>query len=144
MWLVSKSKYVFEQVSMTIKLIPGDSAGTVTAFYVCNHPRYCIFCQVLFIKVCTVIPNGIIFRWAQMQWQSAMNLISSSWGTGRGSYTYIVQTYVYAWGKGDKRAKGEPLLWSLWSIPLSTPFYGTVTILCEYHPHILQTFNSIK
>lgn len=33
----SKSKYLFGKVSIQIKLVEGDSAGTVTAFYVRIH-----------------------------------------------------------------------------------------------------------
>lgn len=31
----SKSKYLYGKVAVQIKLVEGDSAGTVTAFYVC-------------------------------------------------------------------------------------------------------------
>jgi len=33
----SKSKYMFGKVTIQIKLVEGDSAGTVTAFYVSKH-----------------------------------------------------------------------------------------------------------
>ncbi|GJQ95869.1 probable xyloglucan endotransglucosylase/hydrolase protein 7 [Tanacetum coccineum] len=72
----SKSQYLFGRVSMKIKLIPGDSAGTVTAFYMNSDTDQ--------------VRDELDFEFLG----------------NRTGQPYSVQTNVYAHGKGDREQSG--------------------------------------
>ncbi|KAK9054167.1 hypothetical protein SSX86_025244 [Deinandra increscens subsp. villosa] len=71
----SKKKYLFGLVSMKIKLIPGDSAGTVTAFYMNSDTDQ--------------VRDELDFEFLG----------------NRTGQPYSVQTNVYAHGKGDREQR---------------------------------------
>ncbi|KAI3810280.1 hypothetical protein L1987_19891 [Smallanthus sonchifolius] len=73
----SKNEYLFGRFDMQLKLVPGDSAGTVTTFYVS------VSYLILFPSLSLMVPD--------------FEFLGNSTGN-----PYTIHTNVYSQGKGDK------------------------------------------
>lgn len=107
----SKGSYLFGHFSMQIKMVPGDSAGTVTAFYVrviflflflihwvISSNTWCAYICLLLIYICD---NKL-----QLSSQnSEHDEIDFEFLGNRSGQPYILQTNVFTGGKGDREQR---------------------------------------
>ena len=101
----SKGTYLFGHFSMHIKMVPGDSAGTVTAFYV--SITYFISTSFNpFLFLCKRQDLNFCFCELQLSSQnSEHDEIDFEFLGNRSGQPYILQTNVYSGGKGDREQR---------------------------------------
>jgi xyloglucan:xyloglucosyl transferase TCH4 len=118
----SKNEYLFGKIDMQLKLVPGNSAGTVTAYYVSflNINDYFEYRNLTFarsvINLCWFINFQLQSKgsaWDEIDFEFLGNLSGDP---------YILHTNVYSQGKGDKEQQ-----FYLWFDP--TADFHTYSIL---------------
>jgi xyloglucan:xyloglucosyl transferase len=115
----SKGRYLFGSIGMGIKLVPGNSAGTVTAYYVSSSTLTPLLTSVL--QSCLSTEIVVIFMQLssggghhdEMDFEFLGNLPGEP---------YILQTNVFAKGKGGREQRI-----TLWFDP--TADYHTYSLL---------------
>ena len=126
----SKNEYLFGKIDMQLKLVPGNSAGTVTAYYV-SSPAISSFASIFYNTILFIysmlqgILIYIIFLCVNLQLSSK----GSTWdeidfeflGNLSGD-PYIIHTNVFSQGKGNKEQQ-----FYLWFDP--TADFHTYSIL---------------
>ena len=119
----SNQMFLFGQIDMQIKLVPGDSAGTVVAYYVCD----------LFLLTCCVLLLYYCFSW--MLWHCVLQLTSDQPNRDELDFeflgnvdgkAYILQTNVFADGFDNREERIN-----LWFDP--TEDFHTYSILWNLH-----------
>jgi len=111
----SKGSYLFGHFSMNIKMVPGDSAGTVTAFYVGAKWKKAFD---LLLNLLTLLGDSVVcveyacecdlcYGWnLQLSSQNAEHdEIDFEFLGNRTGQPYILQTNVFTGGKGDREQR---------------------------------------
>ncbi|KAI3465900.1 hypothetical protein Pfo_022563 [Paulownia fortunei] len=108
----SKNEYLFGRFDLQLKLVPGNSAGTVTTFFV-SFSFTKLTCHPILIIM--IIYSTIYFSLLQLSSQGAgHDEIDFEFLGNSSGEPYTVHTNVYAQGKGDKEQQ-----FRLWFDPTS-------------------------
>ena len=116
----TRGSYLFGHFSMHMKLVGGDSAGTVTAFYV-RRPFYLVALLLLLLAPAGIVCFGMLplllmeeetpdlsSAWNAMQLSSQNSEhdeIDFEFLGNRTGQPYILQTNVFTGGKGDREQR---------------------------------------
>jgi len=116
----TRGSYLFGHFSMHMKLVGGDSAGTVTAFYV-RRPFYLVALRLLLLAPAGIVSFGMLplllmeeetpdlsSAWNAMQLSSQNSEhdeIDFEFLGNRTGQPYILQTNVFTGGKGDREQR---------------------------------------
>lgn len=145
----SKSKYMFGKTTIQIKLVEGDSAGTVTAFYVRKIPfiwrrpfflgRLCSdVTRVWFLEIFTDRLILSVYRCHRTVLITTSS-ISSSWETRLESPIWCRRTSTWMASGTESSEWISGSIQRLISTP--TPSSGTSAKLCMSHSHPLSSKN---
>ena len=144
----SKKEYLFGKIDMQLKLVPGNSAGTVTAYYVrilsCFDQ---IFSLVLILNPVFFFHLDFSFGcfWFQMSSKgSAWDEIDFEFLGNLSGDPYILHTNVFSQGKGNKEQQ-----FYLWFDPTSdfhtySILWNPKRIMLVFLPYFFVIFLAIR
>lgn len=122
----SKYEYLFGKIDMQLKLVPGNSAGTVTAYYVSVLACTCVFINfAIYIKCLACMKWNEIITIYLLQLSSlgdAHDEIDFEFLGNLSGDPYILHTNVFTQGKGNREQQ-----FHLWFDP--TKDFHTYSIL---------------
>lgn len=129
----STNEYLFGKIDMQLKLVPGNSAGTVTAYYVSSNKYETLHYKTLLVfhrlqyvgcSVCsrTLTDKCCVFLWQLSSKGSNWDEIDFEFLGNLSGDPYILHTNVFSQGKGNREQQ-----FYLWFDP--TADFHTYSIL---------------
>lgn len=123
----SKNEYLFGKIDMQLKFVPGNSAGTVTAYYVSFSPPIINHCNIMVNEIFCV--RTYLESSCRRTVQRMTRLTLNFWEIWVEILTHFIQINVFTQGKGNREQQ-----FKLWFDP--TKNFHTYSLLWNPH-HIM-------
>jgi len=119
----SKNEYLFGKIDMQLKLVPGNSAGTVTAYYVSTYSNIHTLLYIIFLYKSSFTNWNFYVKLIQLSSKGgAWDEIDFEFLGNLSGDPYILHTNVFSQGKGNREQQ-----FYLWFDP--TADFHTYSIL---------------